>query len=153
MMNFGCQIVAARGSDRPEILILCGFQNCGAYSHSSSPNAFCIISVRHRPGGRSESLWSSYSTASTASGYHFVIRVITGGWLLWRISLFRGDIILQRTRYSKRAAAGGRSRFSSAALSDWTGMVLTSWRRCHMSDQVLSIQIRTAVASFPSAHL
>ena len=34
--------------------------------------------MRRRPGGRSESLWSSCSTASTASGYHFVIRVITG---------------------------------------------------------------------------
>ena len=52
----------------------------GSYSHSSKPNAFCIIFVRCRPDGCSESLWPSYSTTSTASGYHFVIRVITG-WL------------------------------------------------------------------------
>ena len=31
----------------------------GNYPHSSSPNAFCIIFVCRRPGGRSESLWSS----------------------------------------------------------------------------------------------
>lgn len=72
------------------------------HSHSSSLNAFCIIPMRRRPGGRSESLWSSCSTASTASGYHFVIRVITGGWLLWRFVLSRRDIILQRPRCSKR---------------------------------------------------
>ena len=49
------------------------------YSHSSRLNELCIISMRRRPSGCSESLWSSCSTASTASGYHFVIRVITGG--------------------------------------------------------------------------
>lgn len=93
------------------------FQRFGSHFHSSKPNAFCIIFKRHRPGGCSESLCSSCSTASTASGYHFVIRVITGGWLLWRISLFRGDIILQRTRYSKRQLWQQIS-FSSVALSD-----------------------------------
>ena len=77
-------------------------EKTGNHSHSSRLNALCIISVRCRPGGCSESLWSSCSTASTASGYHFVIRVITGGWLLWRFVLSRRDIILQRPRCSKR---------------------------------------------------
>ena len=48
------------------------------YSHSLRLNTFCIIYVCPIPSDGSDSLWHSYSTACTASGYHSVIRVITG---------------------------------------------------------------------------
>ena len=50
------------------------FRHC----HSLRLNTFCIIYVCPIPSDGSDSLWHSYSTACTASGYHSVIRVITG---------------------------------------------------------------------------
>ena len=50
----------------------------GDHSHSLRLNTFCIIYVCPIPSDGSDSLWHSYSTACTASGYHSVIRVITG---------------------------------------------------------------------------
>lgn len=48
------------------------------YSHPLRLNTFCIIYVCPIPSDGSDSLCHSYSTACTASGYHSVIRVITG---------------------------------------------------------------------------
>ena len=48
------------------------------YSHSLRLNTFCIIYVCPIPSDGSDSLWHSYSIACIASGYHSVIRVITG---------------------------------------------------------------------------
>ena len=79
MMDFCCQIVATRDFDRPETLILCGFQDFILYSHSLMLNTFCIINVSLIPGGDSEPLWYSYSSAYTAFGYQNVITVITRG--------------------------------------------------------------------------
>ena len=44
MMDFCCQIVATRGSDRPEALISCGFQDSRPYSHSTNPIIWGCIS-------------------------------------------------------------------------------------------------------------
>ena len=66
MMDFCCQIVATRGSDRPETPISCGFQEFGPYSHSLRLNTFCIINVYLIPGGHPESLWHSNSPAYTS---------------------------------------------------------------------------------------
>ena len=94
MMNFGYQIVAARGSDRPETLISCGFQNLGYYSHSLGINTFCIINVFLIPGSDSDSLCYSYSPACTALGYQNVITMITGAESLYRMNGFHIHIIL-----------------------------------------------------------
>ena len=50
----------------------------GDYSHTLRLNTFCIIYVCPIPSDGSDSLWHSYSIACIASGYHSVIRVITG---------------------------------------------------------------------------
>lgn len=52
------------------------------YSHSLRLNALCVIYVYLIPSGDSDSLRHSYSTACTASGYHFVISAITGETVL-----------------------------------------------------------------------
>ena len=50
--------------------------------HSLRLNALCVIYVYLIPSGDSDSLRHSYSTACTASGYHFVISAITGETVL-----------------------------------------------------------------------
>ena len=79
MMDYCCQIVAARDFDRPETFIVSGFPNFSFYSHSLRLNTFCIIHVFLIPDGDSDSLWYSDSPAYTAFGYQNVITVITGG--------------------------------------------------------------------------
>ena len=59
-----------------------GFAGFVSYSHSLRLNALCVIYVYLIPSGDSDSLRHSYSTACTASGYHFVISVITGETVL-----------------------------------------------------------------------
>ena len=54
----------------------------GDHSHSLRLNALCVIYVYLIPSGDSDSLRHSYSTACTASGYHFVISAITGETVL-----------------------------------------------------------------------
>lgn len=58
------------------------FRGVGDYSHSPRLNALCVIYVCLIPSGDSDSLRHSYSTACTASGYHFVISAITGETVL-----------------------------------------------------------------------
>ena len=48
-------------------------------SHSLRLNTFCIINMCLIPGGDSDSLWYSYSSAYTAFGYQNVITMITKG--------------------------------------------------------------------------
>ena len=80
-----------------------GLLRLGAYSHSLRLNTLCIISVCLIPSGDSDSLWYSYSTACTTSGYHFVIRVITRRIaLLWRIEDFHRYSIAQNRCWRKR---------------------------------------------------
>lgn len=67
------------------------------YSHSLRLNTLCIIYMCLNPSGGSDSLWHSYSTACTTSGYRFVIRVITRETvLLWRIEDFHKYSIAQK---------------------------------------------------------
>ena len=93
-VDFCCQIVATRVLGRPETLILRGFQDFSLYSHSLSPNWFCLISVI--PGVLSDSDYSdySYSSAYTAFGYQNVITMITGAESLYRMNGFYIHIIL-----------------------------------------------------------
>ena len=80
-----------------------GFHRSGNHSHSLRLNTFCIIIVCLIPSGDSDSLWYSYSTACTTSGYHFVIRVITGETvLLWRFEDFHKYSIAQNGCWRKR---------------------------------------------------
>ena len=94
MMDFCCQIVATRDFDRPETLILRGFQDFSLYSHSLRLNTFCIISVCLIPSGDSDSLWYSYSSAYPAFGYQNVIMVITVGRIAEKNDCFHILIIL-----------------------------------------------------------
>lgn len=63
-------------------VILPGLRYFAGYSHSLRLNALCVIYVYLIPSGDSDSLRHSYSTACTASGYHFVISAITGETVL-----------------------------------------------------------------------
>ena len=70
----------ALGCRKP--LVLQHFSVSVDYSHSLRLNALCVIYVYLIPSGDSDSLRHSYSTACTASGYHFVISAITGETVL-----------------------------------------------------------------------
>ena len=59
-----------------------GLSRFDGHSHSLRLNALCVIYVYLIPSGDSDSLRHSYSTACTASGYHFVISAITGETVL-----------------------------------------------------------------------
>lgn len=74
----GCPIVATIGNRIRKTQLLRRFSEGVSYSHSLRLNALCVIYVCPIPSDGSDSLWHSYSTARTASGYHSVIRVITG---------------------------------------------------------------------------
>ncbi len=78
----GCTIVATSGNDTRKTQLLRHFSERVSYSHSLRLNALCVIYVCLIPSGDSDSLRHSYSIACTASGYHFVIRVITGETVL-----------------------------------------------------------------------
>ena len=75
-VDFCCQTVAVRDSDRPETLILRGSQNFSLYSHSIQSNAFRLILVSPVRSRDSDSTDYLYSPCSTASVYHFFISVI-----------------------------------------------------------------------------
>ena len=66
----------------PERLCRKAFRLFSGHSHSLRLNALCVIYVYLIPSGDSDSLRHSYSTACTASGYHFVISAITGETVL-----------------------------------------------------------------------
>ena len=76
-MKFCCHFVAESNMELQIIELLLSFFAVEYHSHSLRLNALCVIYVCLIPSGDSDSLRHSYSTACTASGYRFVIRVIT----------------------------------------------------------------------------
>ena len=95
MMDFCCQIVATRESDRLETLISCGLPDFSLYSHSMHSNAFSLIFVSHVRSRDSDSTDYLYFPCSTASVYHFFISVIKRLFCCGLRGLFPGIIILQ----------------------------------------------------------
>ena len=81
-MKFCCHFVAESNIGLQIIELLLSFFAVRYYSHSLRLNALCVIYVYLIPSGDSDSLRHSYSTACTASGYHFVISAITGETVL-----------------------------------------------------------------------
>ena len=81
-MKFCCHFVAESNMELQILELLLSFFAVRYYSHSLRLNALCVIYVYLIPSGDSDSLRHSYSTACTASGYHFVISAITGETVL-----------------------------------------------------------------------